>query len=367
MDRAEGETALRVLVGWAGDSSPNLGVRALGRGSADLLHAVWPEAELEFMDFGARPAALPWGRPRSLVRERIQGRLGMMDWLSQFDLLWDTRSGDSFSDIYGLDRHAKMSLVHEFAVQAGVKAVIAPQTIGPFRTRRGRMLARRNLRRSALAFARDPISAEAARSLGRPVDRLTTDLVFGISAPTPSGDADVLLNVSGLLWKASDHVDQESYRRAVRHIITQLLEAGRSVTLLPHVLDSHDPDNDVPVSRLLQDEYEGRVGLHVPADLEDARSVIAGARVVIGARMHACLNALSTGTPAIAMAYSRKFQPLMTELGWPHVVSLADAKDAGTDVLRALDDADLDERAGNAMRRGRELIESAAELMGGIL
>ena len=39
------------------------------------------------------------------------------------------------------------------------------------------------------------------------------------------------------------------------------------------------------------------IGLYVPADLDDARAVIKGANVVIGARMHACLNALSTGTP----------------------------------------------------------------------
>lgn len=351
---------MRILIAWAGDSSPNLGVRALGRGSADLLHGVWPDAQIEFMDFGNRPPAIPWGRPRSLVRERVTGKAGMMEWLRRFDLLWDTRSGDSFADIYGTSRHAKMSLVHEFAVQAGVPAVLAPQTIGPFRSIAGRAFARRNLRRSKLAFARDPLSAAAARTLGRPVDATTTDLVFGISQPAPRGESDVLLNVSGLLWKASDHVDHESYRRAVRALITRMLEDGRTVTLLPHVLDSHDPDNDVPVSRRLQDEFDGRIGLHVPADLEDARSVIAGSQLLIGARMHACLNALSTGTPAIAMAYSRKFQPLMAELGWTHVVSLADSTDPAADVLRALETRDLEDRARAVKVRGQELLAAAS-------
>lgn len=352
---------MRILVGWAGDVSPNLGVRALGRGSADLLRSVWPDAEIEFMDFGNRPPAIPWGRPRSLVRERLTGKAGMMDWLSGFDLYWDTRSGDSFADIYGPHRHAKMALVHEFAVQAGVVGVLAPQTIGPFGSTLGRAYARRNLQRSALAFARDPVSAAAADRLGRPVDALTTDLVFGISQPVSTGDHDVLLNVSGLLWKQSAHVDHESYQRAVRTIIDRLLDDGRSVTLLPHVLDSHDPDNDVPVSRQLQSEFEGRIGLHVPADLDDARSAIAGAQVVIGARMHACLNALSTGTPAIAMAYSRKFQPLMTELDWPHVVSLAESPRAGEDVLEALGTPHLAERARASMALGQELIAGASD------
>ncbi|MFE7845370.1 polysaccharide pyruvyl transferase family protein [Microbacterium sp. NPDC057407] len=358
---------MRVLVGWAGDSSPNLGVRALGRGSADLLRAALPDARIEFMDFGARPAALPWGRPRSLVRERLTGRAGMMEWLGQFDLYWDTRSGDSFADIYGIQRHAKMSLVHEFAAQAGAVTALAPQTIGPFRTRRGRLLAQRNLRRSALVFARDPASARAAQGLGRPADRTTTDLVFGISQPEPTGDHDVLLNVSGLLWKASDHVDHGSYRAAVRTIISRLLSDGRRVTLLPHVLDSHDPDNDVPVSRALQDEYDGRLGLHVPADLDDARSAIAAAQLVIGARMHACLNALSTGTPAVAMAYSRKFQPLMAELGWSHVISLAESTDAAADVLREVAAPGLSERALDARARGQELLSPVGELVRSVM
>ncbi|MGC5172274.1 polysaccharide pyruvyl transferase family protein [Micromonospora sp. DT81.3] len=358
---------MRILVAWAGDVSPNLGVRALGRGSSDLLHGVWPDARIEFMDFGNRPAAIPWGTPRSLLRERVTGKAGMIEWLRGFDLLWDTRSGDSFADIYGSSRHAKMSLIHEFAVQAGVPAVLAPQTVGPFGSTIGRGLARRNLRRSKLAFARDPVSAAAADRLGRPVDASTTDLVFGIAQPVPSGERDVLLNVSGLLWNASDHVDHDSYRRAVRSLITRMLDDGRTITLLPHVLDSHDPDNDVPVSKLLQDEFDGRVQLHVPADLEDARSAIAGAQLVIGARMHACLNALSTGTPAIAMAYSRKFKPLMAELDWPHVVPLAESADPAAEVLRALETPGLDERARSAMSRGQRLLAPVSESLRAIV
>lgn len=353
---------MRVLVAWAGDTSPNLGVRALGRGSVDLLRRVWPDAEFTLIDFGNRPQSIPWGRPRSLVKERVLGRAGMMDWLSQFDLLWDTRSGDSFADIYGAERHAKMSLVHEFASQTGMTTTLAPQTIGPFTSRQGRLLARRNLRRSSLVFARDPISAAASARLGRPVDVSATDLVFGIDQPATTGElSDVLLNVSGLLWRGSDHVDSERYRELIRSLIPALIAEGRRVTLLPHVLDSHDPDNDVPVSRELEKEFDGLIDVRVPIDLEDARSVIAGSELVIGARMHACLNALSTGTPAVAMAYSRKFRPLMSELGWEHVVPLDD-RDLGLHAVMAQVRAPgLEQRAVDARATGRSLLGSVAQ------
>ncbi len=360
---------MRTLVAWAGDASPNLGVRALAQGSADLLRTVWPDAEIEFMDFGQRPPTMPWGRARSLVRERVTGRFGMMDWLGRFDLYWDTRSGDSFADIYGLDRHLKMGMVHDFAVQAGARAVLAPQTIGPFDSARGRVLAKRTLRRSSLVFARDPISARAAADLGRPVDRLTSDLVFAIAAPVVTDRRDVLLNVSGLLWgDDNSHVDGGSYRVAVRAIIDGLLERGRTVTLLPHVIDSPFPDSDADVTRRLVQEYDGRVDAFFPETLDDVRAAIGGANLVIGARMHACLNALSTGVPAIAMAYSRKFQPLMDELGWDAVVSLRDEADSAAErVLTLAEDDSLAARAVAVREAGQAAMRAMAENLQGLL
>lgn len=347
---------MRVLIAWANDSSANLGVRALAQGSVDLIRSAYPNAQFTYLNYGLRPAQVPWST-RGLFRERLTGRLGMMAWLRQFDFVWDTRSGDSFADIYGMPRHETMSLIYEFAAQAGVPVVLAPQTIGPFRTRRSRALARRNLRKSSLVFARDELSAQASADLGRTVDAVTSDLVFGIAQPEPGQHRDVLLNVSGLLWRENPHVDSERYRAAVRRIIDGLLETGRDVTLLPHVVDSPDPDNDVPVSHALVEEYGSRIDVHVPSDLDDVRSTVAAAELVIGARMHACLNALSTGTPAIAMAYSRKFAPLLESVGWEHVVPLSGSEDWADQVLALAARRDLRGVARHSQATGRRLLD----------
>lgn len=349
---------MRVLVTWADDSSPNLGVRALGRGSVAVLRRSWPDAEFVLMNYGQRPPQVPFGRRRSLLRERTTGRHGMMRWLRDFDLVWDTRSGDSFADIYGLRRHTTMSLVHEFAAQTGTPVVLAPQTIGPFGTAGGRLVARRSLHRSRLVFARDPASAQAASALGRPVDATASDLAFALDQPRIGPARDVLLNVSGLLWSSSDHVDAERYRRDMRELVRRLLADGRAVTLLPHVLDSANRDNDVPTALALVEEFEGRIDAHVPLDLDDARSAIAGARLVIGARMHACLNALSVGTPAIALAYSRKFAPLLRSIGWEHVVAISGADDIAVRASALAGRDGLAAEAAAARDRGRELLRA---------
>ena len=296
----------------------------------------------------------------------------MKRWLEGFDLVWDTRSGDSFSDIYGSHRHSVMSAVHEFAAQAHRPVVMAPQTIGPFTSASGRMLGRRSLHRSALVFARDPVSAAAAVALGRPVDAVTSDLAFAIAPPEPvARRRDVILNVSGLLWQDNAHVDARAYREGVTAIVRMLLADSRSVAVLPHVLDSHDRDNDAPAVDALAAEFGADLEVVAPRNLDDARAIIAGSRVLIGARMHACLNALSTGVPAIAMAYSRKFAPLFDAIGWPYSVSLANpGKDAGAEtaarVIEMLADPSLERLALETRARGRASLAPMLPALGSL-
>lgn len=316
---------MRILILWADESSPNLGVRALGSGTAALVRRVWPEAEIVFQNYGHRARELPFGALRSLARERVTGALGMQRWLGGFDLVVDTRSGDSFTDAYGLHRLATMSAVAEFATQAGTPVVLGPQTVGPFRTARGRALARRSLGRAHLTMVRDEASAQQCRELGHPAQVHTTDVVFALPPVVASRARDVVFGVSGLLWNSNPHVDSARYREVITALYRRLVDSGRSVSLLAHVLDSPTSDNDVPAVREFAASVAG-VGpapeLLVPTDLADVRAMVAPADLVIASRMHACLNALSVGTPAIPLAYSRKFEPLLHGLGWNHTVDL---------------------------------------------
>lgn len=330
----------RVLVLWADDQSPNLGVRVLAEGTAALVRRVHPDAEVEYQNSGRPNVHLPVGRVRSILKERVTGSKGMMRWLASFDLIVDTRSGDSFTDAYGFARHRMMSVVHEFSAQSGTPVVLGPQTIGPFRTRTGRALARRSLNRSRLVMARDGDSARCSAELGRDVDVLTTDVVFALPRVERRHRNDVILNVSGLLWRANSHVDSSAYRATVTELYRRLRADGRSVALLAHVLDSAAPDNDVPAIREFAANVDPEAEVLVPGDLHDVRRMLADADLVIGSRMHACLNALSVGTPAIALAYSRKFSPLMRDLEWGGVLELGD-RDLVASAMRIASDPAL--------------------------
>jgi len=229
-------------------------------------------------------------------------------------------------------------------------------------------MSRLSMHRARLVMARDPVSAQYAAQLGRPVDVLSTDVAFALPVPDVPQDRDVLLNVSGLLWAGGPHVDAHAYRQTVETLYRELTGQGRRVSLLAHVLPSHLTDNDVPALEALAASVGTDVEIVVPADLSDVRRVVAGARLVIGSRMHACLNALSVGTPALPLAYSRKFHPLLESLGWPHTVDLRSSPDAAGEILdlvRLLDDAPAGQ-VDAVRQRARELLLPAEQALRGL-
>jgi colanic acid/amylovoran biosynthesis protein len=356
---------VRILVLWANDLSPNLGVRVLGAGTGALLRRVWPDAEIVFHNYGARTAPVPLGSLRAVAKEAVTRRGGLGAWFKGFDLVVDTRSGDSFASIYGLDRQATMSASAEFAVRCKVPVVIGPQTIGPFDGRLSRQLARHSLRTAALVMARDSTSADAAARLGRPVDVLTTDVVFALDVPEPAASRDVVFNISGLLWQPNPHVDAARYRQTVSAVYDALVAEGRSVSLLAHVLEATGPDTDLPALREFQETHAPGAEILQPTSLTDVRQILRGASLVIGSRMHACLNALSVGTPAVALAYSRKFAPLLGDLGWQHVLDLrtdCDEIPKRVSELAARDELAVQTR--QLVDRAAELLRSATDALG---
>ena len=350
---------MRVLTLWADDRSSNLGVRALARGTAALVERAHPGAEVVAVHYGSGTAPTPVGDWRRLARARLDPREPLIDWLRGFDLAIDTRAGDSFADIYGTRRLVTQSLLAELTVEAGTPVVLGPQTIGPFGSRRARAIGRWSMRRAACVMARDSVSAAYAARLGHPVDVLSTDVVLALPRPDAGRTRDVVLNVSGRLWAPNPHVDHEGYRATVLAVARGLLAAGRRVTLLAHVLDSPVADNDVPavheVAALLD---QPEVDVVVPTGLADVRLGTASAALVVGARMHACLNGRSPGPPAVPLAYSRKFDPLLADLGWPHTVDLRRATDPVGQVL-ALAEKDLAGDVAAVLARAEELLAPA--------
>jgi len=343
----------RVLVLWARPDAANYGVRVLAEGMAALARAAWgQDVEVDFRDFSSEIGT------RTILRRDLGRRRGPIKrLLGDYDLVLDSGAGDSFADIYGWRRLLVLTYVQRTAAKLRIPIIMGPQTIGPMRSRFARWLARRSLRGMTAILARDPASATFAASLGYPADETVTDVVFALPSPPPAQQRDVLVNISGLLWFGNDHGDSARYRNEVRALVDGLIADGRSVTLLAHVIDSPRGHDDVDAARAFNAETGGDLELLAPPSLHELRAIVAAAQVLIGSRMHACLNALSTGTVAIAWAYSRKFAPLMAELGWDAVVDLRDQTVRPAAATLALVDPTNTEALANAVVRVRALAQ----------
>lgn len=315
----------KVLVLWADRQSTNLGVQALAEGTSRLAVEAYPGCEVTFQSYGMIPATEKSLGLRSIAMATMRLDREFLSWLSAYDVVIDTGAGDSFSDIYGLRRLIEMSLLRKMVARSKGQLVMGPQTIGPFNSTVGRLIAQNSLKATALVVARDPDSYDVAGKLTRAKTMLGSDVAFLLPQESASIKADVLFNVSGLLWQPNDHVDHMVYREYAKDFVRKACDQGIKITLLNHVLDSDDSDNDSPATQALASDLPGRdLEIVTPSSLEDARSIIAGADVVVASRMHAALNALSQGVPAISWAYSRKFAPLLESLGWGYTLDLRD-------------------------------------------
>jgi colanic acid/amylovoran biosynthesis protein len=313
---------LRVLVLWADSKSGNYGVRVLADGMAELARRAWgDDTQVDYQDYGIGDSDVALGT-KGILRDLGRKHGPIKSKFRDYDVMLDSGAGDSFSDIYGLKRLSFMINAHRVASKVRVPLIMGPQTIGPFDTAIGRMAAKYSLSKTTLVQVRDSESARYAKGLGRPVDLLATDVVFALPRVEVEKTRDVVVNVSGLLWFSDRHGSSANYRRAVMAFVKALNAQGRTVALLAHVVNPVSVVDDAAAIRELVRDGDLPNEVIIPSSVDEIRACVASAQLVIGARMHACLNALSTGTPAIPWAYSRKFAPLMTDIGWGFGVDL---------------------------------------------
>lgn len=373
--------------------NPNLGVSALAYAGLNLVHGLAGEDD-EFVLFSENSAD-------GVDRMRAELGLGdrIVDWLPfrhrsprrmlrtframrDCGVVIDFTGGDSFSDIYGWRRLAKVLLHKEMVLLGRTGLVLAPQTYGPFAGRLFLPWVRHVLRRAALVFTRDAASADY---LARLTDRevvLTTDVAVTLpfdhdDGPSGGGGALVGFNVSGLLWRGGYTGDNQfslrvDYREFCRGVIAGLQATGYRVSLVPHVLPDgrRDGEGELAACRELAAEFPAATLAPGFASPVAAKSWIAGTDAFIGSRMHATIGAFTAGIPTVPVAYSRKFAGMFGSLGYDALVDLTrlSTPDAVAETLRLVNGRDrLVPEVDAANQLARRRIEAFSERLGGFL
>jgi polysaccharide pyruvyl transferase WcaK-like protein len=356
--------------------SDNLGVGALTLSEVailrDIAARIGRAVEITVLDW--KDARVPYVSGPDIRVIDLDGRFlinpaGFFAAVRRADLVIDIGAGDSFADIYGAARLKRIFAMKFLTHIARTPLVVAPQTIGPFTRGWSKRLARLSLNRSALVATRDAKSTAALTDLGYrgPVveaSDVALRLPYDPPGPRPEGPPRVGINVSGLLMAGGYTGKNElgialDYPALIRDLIAAFQARGAEVHLVPHVIVRAGRmvgEDDRRATLALAEEFPGTVLAPAFESPSEAKTYIAGLDFFMGARMHACIAAFSSGVPVVPMAYSRKFAGLFGALGYDHTVDCtAETQAAIQDkILAAWESrAALKAEAAAALARGR--------------
>jgi colanic acid/amylovoran biosynthesis protein len=335
---------MNIVLLWHSFESGNLGVGALSIANTNLLVEACESLGIDFkitlIGHGGELSYLDFVPPGSdyfrLSSMKKALSIPVLSAIRKADIVIDVSEGDSFTDIYGLRRLLRQSLFKFLALWFGRPLVLAPQTLGPFNSSLGRWLGKRLISRCHLVCTRDTLSTNLVRDWCEKNKLIeTTDVAFGMDyQPPPPRDKSpeqrlkVGLNVSALLWKQSK-LSQTSfglldhYDTLIMAMLKMLQEHEVEIHLIPHVLAPNLPeDDDLHVCEMIAQANSDLVLPKPFTSPVEAKEYIANLDLLIGARMHATIAALSTGVPVLPLAYSRKFTGLYDSLDYPYVADL---------------------------------------------
>jgi len=296
--------------------------------------------------------------PKSSWREKLRDRNPYLNAIGHAHLVADITGGDSFSDIYGMRRLILGSLRKMLVLAAGAELVLLPQTYGPFKSFWARLLVRMIIKRAAAVYSRDQQGLEElARLIGqrrmKAKLRFYPDVAFVLDAIAPSkirtlpkplpereGKTLIGFNISGLLFNGGYTRNnmfglQADYPQLVHSLIEEILRREDAVVLLvPHVFPpaelvvESDPEACREVYQNLHDRYPERVFcLEGRYDQSEIKYIVGLCDFFVGSRMHACIAAISQCIPAVAIAYSKKFEGVFESVALGDCV--ADARRLG--------------------------------------
>jgi len=280
--------------------------------------------------------------PFSFIRRVIVQATPWIKILSEANLVGDVRGGDSFSDIYGLNRFLLGFLPVWAVLLVRRQIVLFPQTYGPYSNRLAKIMAAYIMRRASPIIARDRQSQELAQAMvgSSKSVLLSPDVAFSLEFIKPERlkvippmegnlfEKPVIgLNVNGLMFNGGytrrNMFDLKlEYPSFLTKLVPALLaEHPGDLLLVPHTYaQPGNVESDNEACRLLRDslseDMKGRVYMLAEEyDPHELKGIIGKADFFIGSRMHSCIAALSQGVPCVGVAYSRKFEGVFDTVG----------------------------------------------------
>jgi polysaccharide pyruvyl transferase WcaK-like protein len=300
--------------------------------------------------------------------------------------------GTIFKMLHPSCGRAPLSLLRRTAGLAAIaRALRKPLALvgvgaAPLHGRTARTLTRSIVRSSDLLILRDEESAGHLAAAGAPTPfRVGADAAWTLMPEPAPADGPAVMLRSATGGHAPVSIDGADGRAvgapggaadgrpvvvALSHLaggpeLAERLTAGLRPVVesgLPVRLDAWQPDGDAELAAAVATRLDDpRVSVAAPpADLDEARESMNGARLVLAQRFHALVAAAGAGVPALAVAHEPKLEGLARRLEQPAVAADAPPATLAGEVLRAVDGAPP---APDAIERERASAEEAFRLL----
>ncbi len=279
------------------------------------------------------------------IRQIIGRHIYLFNALDQVDAVLDVSGGDSFTSIYGDVGFDAIVAIKKIAINFKKPLYLLPQSYGPFLSASHIDAASHILNNARLISCRDShgkstlLNQFSSLSDKKIID--SPDMAFQMESDNEvisslrvryKGKSIVGLNISGLLYFQGQKFNLASeYKNIVVNFIEWILSTTEAyIILIPHVISTkkqqfvaENTDNDA-INEILK-TFSGSTAerISVADDYSDPRKikgVIGACDYFVGARMHACIGAISQEVPTRCLAYSDKFFGVMQMVGKDHTV-----------------------------------------------
>jgi len=362
------ENNIRIGLFGAAPDTTNMGVSALFSSTVSGISRLIPNVEFLVLDYGFgrrdKKILLPDGRvvpvilfgarigrryyrPENLTSMLAASKLGKfgailnqgIQLIDSCKAILDISGGDSFSDIYGIERFNGIYTRKLIALNRKVPLILLPQTYGPYFEPRALESAKYALKESTACWARDANSFKILKELlGESFDpgrhHCGVDMAFGLMAQdatnklnpeiqtllrNKSSDKPLFgINVSGLIFNdpataTNSYGFKTDYKRVILGLLNWIFEHTQAdILLVPHVMDmpghfESDMSANQEILLAIPDQYKGRIFLS-PNTLNEseAKWLISQFDWFCGTRMHSTIAALSSGVATATISYSDK-------------------------------------------------------------
>lgn len=302
---------------WGGYGGYNLGDEAILWAMSQLISRLRPSArkyvlirgtispsiESQYKAWGLTPIDLFSFRSLAVLRKAtvIAGGGGLLD---QRNLAWPV---------------VWTSLVLVLGRALGRRPLILCIGAEPIERKATRLIAKYCYSMAEVCTFRDPESADVAREIGIPANRVVVakDVVFSSDAslfprwkPGNGGEKRITIIVSKFSASAQGNADY------VANLTRGLLDTGWKIRIVPHDLRK---DFDMDPLQRLEKEFinEPRVSICKPQSLGDALELYADSDAVVSNRYHPLILASLIGTLPIAILGTAKVGSLVDALAIP--------------------------------------------------